>query len=108
MLLCTQHRRSMGRSVSVNLDDALTMEPVQQFPIGPAMPIKVPSGPPPPESSSAESVMARATSGTSALSNPSNNAYVRSSLMPVFYSGITDMNIAMLHSCLGTVPCGEG
>lgn len=76
MLLCVQHRRSMGRSVSVNLDEALTMEPAQQFPIGPAMPIKVPSGPPPPESSSAES--ARATSGTSALSNPSNNAFVRS------------------------------
>ncbi|CAL8471108.1 g10650 [Coccomyxa elongata] len=71
--LIREHRRSMGRSVSVNLDDALTMEPAQQFPIGPAMPIRVPSGPPPPESSSAES--ARATSGTSALSNPSNNAF---------------------------------
>ncbi|BDA45294.1 probable focal adhesion kinase 1 at C-terminar half [Coccomyxa sp. Obi] len=71
--LIREHRRAMGRAVSVNLDEALSLEPAPQFPIAPAMPIKVPSGPPP-ESSSAESAMARATSGASATPNPSNNA----------------------------------
>ncbi len=67
----------MGRAVSVNLEDALTLEAARQYPVAPAMPIKVPSGPPPPESSSAESAMGRAASGTSATSNASNNSRVR-------------------------------
>ena len=100
----------MGRAVSVNLDDALPLEPAQQFPIGPAMPIKVPSGPPPPESSSADSAMARATSGASAVSNPSNNAYVRSNLIHVFSLGTVSGNrhdplpcfiLALAQSCAG-------
>jgi len=67
-LLCAQHRRTMGRATSINLDDALPMEPAQLFPVAPAMPIKVPSGPPPPSNSSAESLRSRAVSGISAAS----------------------------------------
>lgn len=60
----------MGRATSMNLDEALTMEPAQLFPVAPAMPIKVPTEPPPPSNSSAESLKSRAISGVSAASVP--------------------------------------